>query len=154
MKRLIELKLLIIVSFALCSVSCSKKNNPPPPPTPPDYKTLLIGKTWSAVKLARDINANGKIDDGETYSEPVNTYDYITFMANGTALIEHSDGKSTTNAIFSWELFDQQTIRLDNQVLKLTHYWHIKTLTTNQFNFDQYLVDNMTLDAGLQCLPK
>jgi hypothetical protein len=43
-------------------------------------------------------------------------------------------------------------MKLVNQALKTTYYWHIKTLTADQFNFEQYEADNKTLDSGVQCL--
>lgn len=150
MKKFIKTQLTIVIAFTLCIASCSKKDDVPTPP--PDTKTLLTTKTWSVVKLGNDDNKNGKIDDGELKSLPANVVFYVTFMVDGTVLAKQSDGKSTANFVYSWELTDAQTIKWSNQALNSTFYWHIKTLTADQLNIEQYEADNTTLNSEAQCV--
>ncbi|MDN5284532.1 MAG: hypothetical protein JWR38_806 [Mucilaginibacter sp.] len=151
MKKFIKLQLAIIIACALCIASCSKKDDTP---KPPDTKTLLTAKTWSVVKLGNDDNKNGIIDDNELKPPSASVVFYFTFNNDGTLSVKQSDGKSTLTATYSWELTDAQTIKLNNQALNATVYWHIKTLTTDQFNVDQYEADNATLSSGVQCIPQ
>lgn len=155
MKKFINNPSLIIIAFALCFTSCSKDDSAP---APPDNKTLLTANTWSAVKLGADDNKDGKIGDTEykTLTAATGlTYFYMTFTADGTFTGKVSDGNKISIAAYSWQLIDTQTIKVVNQAPPyLTNYWHIKTLTATQFNFDEYNADNTIMNIAVQCIAK
>jgi len=153
MKKFIKNSLFIITAFALCFASCSKDNSAP---APPDNKTLLTANTWSAVKLGADDNKDGKIDDTEYKPLPAGqAFLYLTFTADGTLIARGSYGNKISVASYSWQLIDEQTIKLVNQASPyLTNYWHIKTLTATQFNFDEYNADNTIMNIAVRCIAK
>ncbi len=155
MKKFIKNASFIIIAFAVCFASCNKDNSTP---APPDNKTLLTTNTWSAVKIGADDNKDGKIDDTEykTLSAAAGlTYFYLVFAADGTFTGKVSDGNKISIAAYSWQLIDAQTIKVVNQASPyLTNYWHIKTLTATQFNFDEYNADNTIRSIAVQCIAK
>jgi len=152
MKKFMKIQLAITIAFALCFTSCSKKNDTAP--QQPNTKTLLTAKTWLVIKSANDDNKNGKLDDAEYYPVPANSPSFYIIMANGTVSENYNSGNSNVSATYSWELLDPQTVKLHNEALQFTEYWHIKTLTADQLNFEAYREDNTTLYFGDQCIPK
>lgn len=160
MKKFIKPQLVIIV-FAFCIAACSKKDDtasPIPPPNPPpqlDTKTLLMSKIWSIVKTGGDDNRNGTVDDAELSPYPARSATYFTFKADGT-LVEDGGANGLTNPsiFYTWELVDKQTIKIYNSINDRNYYWHIKLLTADRFNFEQFQADNLTLTLGVQCVPK
>ncbi|MDB5086211.1 MAG: hypothetical protein JWR09_205 [Mucilaginibacter sp.] len=151
MKKFMKIQLAITIAFALCFTSCSKKNDAAP--QQPNTKTLLTAKTWLVIKSASDDNGNGRFDD-EYYPIPANTSYFYTIMANGTASENYISGNSNTSVTYSWELSDPQMVKVHNETLHITEYWHIKTLTADQFNFEAYREDNRALYFADQCVPK
>jgi hypothetical protein len=152
MKKFIKIQLALVIVFALGFSSCSKKDSTP---QKPNNQTLLTAKTWSLIKIASDDNDNGKIEDSEFQSLPANSTYYISFLNDGTLTSVIKSDNVNVTVTYNWQLQDdQQTIKIFNAAGSATYYWHIKKLTSTEFNFEEYQADNMSLDSGNQCVPK
>jgi len=110
--------MLLCVLFLMASACRKEKSN--------HVKENLLGK-WKATENGRDVNANGKLDDGESFPDIVYVGNDVVFDADGMLTLVNNNalmGRKT------WELLHGDSYLRITEPAYATDY-HIDAITSS-----------------------